>query len=265
MNEVGALITAVFAASLLGSLHCAGMCSPFLMFAVASDDTAPRRGFTVHAAYHGGRLATYITLGIIAGAIGQALDLGGSSMGIGRLAAILAGALMIAFGLGAMLRTLGAKFPKLGTPPALQNLVKRGHRIAFNLEPTQRALAIGLLTTLMPCGWLYAFAVAAAGTGSPILGGLTMAVFWSGTLPVMISLGVGLRELTGPVRKYVPLVSSLVVVVIGIATVFGRAQLPSLYDASHDHAAPVGITGAADAVADIDQSQLPCCPTDDQP
>jgi uncharacterized protein len=265
MNEVGALIAAVFAASLLGSLHCAGMCSPFLMFAVASDDNAPRRGFSVHAAYHAGRLATYTTLGIIAGAIGQALDLGGSSLGIGRLAAILAGALMIAFGLGAVLRTLGAKIPKLRTPRPLLNIVKHGHRVAFNLEPTQRALAIGLLTTLLPCGWLYAFAVAAAGTGSPILGGLTMAVFWTGTLPVMISLGVGLRELTGPVRRFVPLVSSLVVVVIGVATVFGRAQLPSFSDASHAHAAPVGLTGAADAVADIDQSELPCCTTDDAP
>lgn len=258
MNEVGALIAAVFAASLLGSLHCAGMCGPFLMFAVATDNSQSRRGLSVHAAYHGGRLITYITLGIIAGTIGQALDLGGSAIGLGRLAAVLAGGLMVGFGVAATMRTLGAKLPKLGAPAFMQKIVARGHRLAFDLEPTQRALAIGLLTTLLPCGWLYAFAVAAAGTANPILGGVTMAVFWVGTLPVMISLGVGLRELSGPLRRYVPFVSSLVVVVVGVATVFGRAQLPS-FALSGGGVSPTGLQQAAESIEHIDHADPPCC------
>jgi len=227
MNEVGPLIVAVLLASLLGSLHCAGMCGPFLLFAVGTDDDSPRRGVSVHAAYHLGRLCTYITLGIIAGAIGRALDLAGSSVGLGRSAAVLCGALMVGFGVVATMRVLGARVPKVGAPRLVQSLVMRGHRMAFALEPTQRALMVGLLTTLLPCGWLYAFAVMAAGTAHPLLGGLTMAVFWVGTLPVMISLGVGLRALTGPLRKHVPLVTSVMVVVVGLATVFGRARLPA--------------------------------------
>ncbi len=255
MNEVGALIAAVFAASVLGSLHCAGMCGPFLMFAVATDESTPKRGLRVHAAYHSGRLVTYIALGIVAGAVGQALDLGGTALGLGRVAAILAGGLMVGFGLAALLRTLGARLPKVGAPKALQRIVSKCHRLAFDLEPTQRALAIGLLTTLLPCGWLYAFAVAAAGTASPVFGGLTMAVFWAGTLPVMISVGVGLRELSGPLRRYVPLVSSLVVVVVGLATVFGRAQLPAFAGRTEAAVMQIGLPNAVES-SDVNRADV---------
>lgn len=247
MNEVGPLIVAVLVASVLGSLHCAGMCGPFLLFAVGTDDQTPRRGLSVHAAYHLGRLCTYITLGIIAGAIGRALDLGGSAVGLGRVAAILCGALMVGFGVVATMRVLGARVPKLGAPKAIQALVMRGHRVAFALEPTQRALMVGLLTTLLPCGWLYAFAVMAAGTANPLLGGLTMAVFWVGTLPVMISLGVGLRELSGPFRRHVPLVTSVMVVVVGLATVLGRTRLPAFAPATPAAIEPASLSVPGEA------------------
>lgn len=247
MNEVGPLIVAVLVASVLGSLHCAGMCGPFLLFAVGTDDDTPRRGLSVHAAYHLGRLCTYITLGIIAGAVGRALDLGGTAVGLGRVAAVLSGALMIGFGVVATMRVLGAGVPRLGAPKVMQRLVRQGNRLAFTLEPTQRALVVGLLTTLLPCGWLYAFAVMAAGTADPLLGGLTMAVFWLGTLPVMISLGVGLRALTGPLRKHVPLVTSVMVVVVGVATVLGRARLPAFAPPGGGTAEPAGLVGTTEA------------------
>ncbi|RMF85708.1 MAG: sulfite exporter TauE/SafE family protein, partial [Planctomycetota bacterium] len=92
-----ALIAAVFVASLLGSLHCAGMCGPFVAFAVGAD-AGRTGGAWRHVAYHGGRLVTYSLLGVAAGALGAALDLGGAWVGVQRTAAIVAGAIMVLFG-----------------------------------------------------------------------------------------------------------------------------------------------------------------------
>jgi sulfite exporter TauE/SafE len=246
-----ALIAAVFIASLLGSMHCAGMCGAFLAFAVGGESRA-----ALHAAYNGGRLITYTLLGAIAGALGAAVDLGGSAAGIQRAAAILAGALMVGFGLIAILRIAGARIPRLPLPAFLRTAVTHGHRRAMNWSPLARAWAIGLLTTLLPCGWLYAFAITAAGTAHPIKGAITMAAFWAGTLPVMVSLGVGVQALTGPLRRRLPLITSLLLVAVGLSTVFGRLTLPAM---AAQPAAPSSIDQLTDHVQSLDSTEMPCC------
>jgi sulfite exporter TauE/SafE len=84
------------------------------------------------------------------------------------------------------------------------------------------------MTSLLPCGWLYAFVAAAAGTASPLRATAVMGLFWLGTLPVIASLGIGLQRLAGPLRARLPLVTAAVVIVIGVATVAGRLQPPRL-------------------------------------
>jgi sulfite exporter TauE/SafE len=90
--------------------------------------------------------------------------------------------------------------------------------------PIARSGAVGLATALLPCGWLYAFVAVAAGTGSPIRGALAMTLFWSGTLPVMLTLGAGLQRMAGPLRARLPVVTAAVVVVLGLLTIGGRLQ-----------------------------------------
>jgi sulfite exporter TauE/SafE len=217
------LIAAVFLASLLGSLHCAGMCGGFMAFAVSGG--APRRRASpvaVQAAYHLGRLITYSVLGAIAGSVGAAVDHTAQLAGLQRAAASLAGALMVVFGIITVLRVLGVRVMRAPAPEPLRRVLVRGHAAAFELPPVQRAAVVGLLTTLLPCGWLYAFAISAAGTGSPLWGAIAMAVFWLGTLPVMLALGAGIQSLTGALRKRLPLVTALAVVTVGMFTVFGR-------------------------------------------
>lgn len=233
-----ALIGAVLVASLLGSMHCAGMCGAFLAFAVAPESRAgsgsgsgsgDRTGRALlHAAYNLGRLATYVVLGTLAGGLGAALDLGGAEVGLQRAAAMLAGAMMIAFGVVAVLRAMGVRIQRVALPGFLQTLALRGHRAAAELPAMYRALAVGLLTTLLPCGWLYAFLITAAGTGHPGRGAMTMAVFWVGTLPVMIGLGIGLQSLTGVLRRHLPVLTSLLIVAVGLWTIVGRVQMPSM-------------------------------------
>jgi sulfite exporter TauE/SafE len=231
-TDISALIGAVFLASLLGSLHCAGMCAGFMTFAVGGGAAGrAARPLAVQAAYHLGRLATYVTLGAVAGGVGAAIDHTAGLGGLQRGAASFAGALMVVFGLLTVLRVLGVRMRQAPAPEFMRRLLVRGHAAAFELPPVQRAAAVGLLTTLLPCGWLYAFAISASGTGSPVWGAATMAVFWVGTLPVMMALGAGIQSLTGVLRRRLPLITATAVVCVGLLTVFGRF-------APHHHALP---------------------------
>jgi len=226
------LIAAIFVASLAGSTHCAGMCGAFLAFAVAGEPVPAQSRAMLHVAYHGGRLVTYILLGAVAGVIGRAIDLSAADMGVARGAMIVAGALMMVFGSVAALSAAGVRLARAPLPPGLSRLVGAGHRAVSDWSPVNRAAAIGLLTTLLPCGWLYAFAISAAGTGDWKLGALTMAVFWLGTLPVMISLGAGLHVLGGPLRRRLPVLTSVAMLAVGAWTLAGRAALPSFASTS---------------------------------
>lgn len=221
------MITTVFVASLLGSLHCAGMCGVFVVMA-GHDGEATGSRPSLQAMYHLGRLLTYMTLGGAAGWLGSCLDLGGAWFGIQRAALLVAGVAMIGFGLAALLRLVGVPLrggfvaARLRGPYLLLLGLTRGRRAWI------RALATGLFSTLLPCGWLYAFVVAAGGTGSVLLGAMTMLLFWSGTLPVLGSLGWGMNRLSTTLRFRAQALLALALVLVGAAALTGRIRLAPL-------------------------------------
>jgi sulfite exporter TauE/SafE len=224
-----ALFSAVLVASLLGSTHCAGMCGAFVAFAVGSPmNGKPVSRARLNAAYNGGRLMTYAVVGGIAGMLGAALDLGGALLGVQKVAMGIAAGLMIGFGIVAVLRHLGLRIPRMPLPGTLIRTARAGHAWAFGLSPLARAGVVGLLTTLLPCGWLYAFVIIAAGTASPVWGPMVMLAFWLGTLPVMATIGLGIGSLAEPLRKRLPLVTSLVLIAAGVWTLFGRMAMPAM-------------------------------------
>lgn len=222
------LIVTVFTASLLGSLHCAGMCGAFVVFAVTGGAPDAATQARLHAAYNIGRLVVYVMLGTAAGTLGAALDLAGALVGLQQMAAVSAGALMIAAGVLTILRLRGVRLPAPGVPKRFERWLTSGHRFAAHQTPMLRAASIGLLTTLLPCGWLYAFVITAAGTADPLRGGVTMAVFWLGTLPMLIAVGAAARRAAGALGSKLPVVTAAAVIVVGVVTVVDRAGIVSL-------------------------------------
>jgi uncharacterized protein len=220
---VTALALTVLAASLVGSLHCAGMCGGFVAFYAGAGVRRPALG---HTAYNLGRLAAYATLGALAGAFGAALDLAAAPAGIERAAAVLAGTLIALWGTRTLLETAGVRVGGLAPPAALRGAVARALAAVAAQPPVVRALVIGLLTGLLPCGWLYAFIVTAAGTGDPLRGAGLMAVFWMGTLPVMAGLGLAVQALSGRIRRWVPAACAVAMIVVGLLAVAGRVRAP---------------------------------------
>jgi sulfite exporter TauE/SafE len=219
-----ALIATVLGASLLGSAHCAGMCGGFVAFyAGGAASLRGRAAWWCHLAYNGGRLAAYAVLGGAAGLLGAALDTtGGALLGVQRTTAIVSGVLITLWGVHTLLEALGVRTVRLGAPRALRSLAGRGLGAVADAPPLLRALAVGVATGLLPCGWLYAFLVTAAGTGSALRGVALMAVFWIGTVPGMLSVGVGLQSLAGPLRRHIPVVCATAMIVVGLLAVGGR-------------------------------------------
>lgn len=256
------LVATVLIASLLGSLHCAGMCGAFVAVAVDCGQRVtlgpglrPEPQWPQHLAYHAGRLLTYMTLGAISGALGAAIDAGGALAGIQRTAAVLAGGLMIAYGAVMLARIAGVPLGPLGS--SSNSLITRAVRRITSLPAFHRAGALGLLTTLLPCGWLYMFVISAGATASPLFGALVMAAFWAGTLPVLLSLGIGVRMASAALRRYIPTITSLAVVAIGIFTMLGRlgTSPEALAALAHRPAAASALENAAHA----SEEELPCC------
>jgi len=252
------LVISIFVASVLGSLHCAGMCGAFLAIALNVDNAdGTRRGpsaFQLQSAYHLGRLTTYLMLGAMAGAAGHLLDLSSMLAGVQPVAAALAGSTLAIFGLVSLLRLMGFSIKKMPAPMFLQKVLRAGHRRAFAKPPIWRAVTIGLLTTLLPCGWLYAFAITAAGTAHPLKGMLVMGVFWVGTLPVLIALGAGLRGALGPLGRRVPALTCLALMTVGIMTLMNRSALNPAAMAQGMSPANVSAPAAPNSAA-----TLPCC------
>jgi len=273
-----ALLPAVFVASVLGSLHCVGMCGPLIACAVAvpgQDQVQLGRGFGVtrrrsawwsavmpQASYHGGRLLGYAVLGLAAGSAGALVDLGSTLSGLQPVAAVLAGCVIVVIGVATLSNATGwTRLPRL--PRWWTVTAGRAQVVALRFPPVPRALTIGLLTPLLPCGWLYAFAITAAGTGSALMGAAVMAVFWLGTLPILVVLLTGLRHLIGRAGRRVTMATALVMVVIGLFMITGRMSLDPValaQSANHaDHAQHD--PQATDATATVPDAGTtpPCC------
>jgi sulfite exporter TauE/SafE len=206
------------------------MCGPFVLF-YSSDLPPARPSAAVHAAYNLGRLGSYLALGTVAGMVGAQLDRAGAVAGVSRLAAVVAGTLMILWSGSTILALRGVRVGALPAAGRWHMLLSRWTGALRRRSPVSRAAAIGLMTALLPCGWLYAFVAAAVGTGSAVTGALAMLVFWGGTLPMMLSLGLGLQRLTGPLRSRLPAITAAAVMVLGLLSITGRLTPPNDADA----------------------------------
>ena len=213
-------ILPILAASLLGSLHCASMCGPFAAFALMRDK---KRGpWLLQALYHGGRLLAYTTLGALAGAFGASLDFGASLLGIGRVAGVVTGSLLVALGARRILAILGLRVPSFPGSAQVGRLVGRAQQIALRSEPAARSLGTGICSALLPCGWLYAFVAMAAGSGGAAAGVFLMLVFWVGTVPILAGIGGGARELLARTGRGLQIATAVLVMALGLVSIAGR-------------------------------------------
>lgn len=210
----------VFSTAFLGSGHCLGMCGPV----IAALSLARGRGVAFHLLYHVGRLATYTGIGIAAGWVGSLLTKSGIFPTVAHSLLLMADLLVIGMGLAAsgLLSRLGAgrlEFP--GVLRALTGVMVRMGR----MHGTVMGLPLGLLMGFLPCGFLYAIALAAAGRGEAGQGGMIMLAFGLGTLPSLLFFGGAVHWLTGQARLQMLRWAGLLVVVVGLVNFARHVKL----------------------------------------
>lgn len=226
------LVLGVLVASVLGSVHCAAMCGAFTCLYAAPGSAAR---VSSQIAYNAGRLVSYVVLGMAAGALGAGIDATGASAGPARPAAIVAGMLMIAWAVGVFAASLGVRVPMTLAPEWARRLLGNVLVAARDRSERTRALLMGLVTTLLPCGWLYTFVVVAGGTGSIAHGALVMIAFWLGTVPMLLAVGWSASRLLRPFARRLPLVSAAVVLALGVLSIAGKLRMADEH-MSHMHA-----------------------------
>ncbi|MEO1526766.1 MAG: sulfite exporter TauE/SafE family protein [Planctomycetota bacterium] len=250
------LFSAVALASLLGSSHCVGMCGPLALWASGTIDQS-RRGVVANTTlYQLGRLLTYVLMGVVAGTVGELVNLGGETFGFRMLAARVVGGMMVVMGLWRLANLLPrerAPISATSKPSLVTRLLVRVRPLVFGLPIKTRAFATGLLTAFLPCGWLYLFAFVAAGTAAPLNGAVVMLAFWIGTVPLLTGLVFSASLINKRFKTAIPVFGSILLVLTGAYTSSGNGfaspeALPRLQSLANEN-----------QIQELVEAPLPCC------
>ncbi|MCP2045787.1 sulfite exporter TauE/SafE [Pontibacter sp. HSC-36F09] len=144
--------------------------------------------------YNGGRIVTYASLGAIAGAFGQSLEMAG----LQQTVSIVSGVLIL------LLLVLPAAFKgkasnMLGTDKVM-GWVRKKLGYYFQKNSMGSLFMVGMLNGLLPCGFVYialAGAISAPGIGGAML---YMALFGLGTFPLMYIVSLSGKLISLKVR-----------------------------------------------------------------
>jgi sulfite exporter TauE/SafE len=196
-------------------------------YAVKGEEDGPwHKKLVPNLAYQGAKITSYVIVGLALGAIGSAFNLNGIRPWI----MFAAGAFMIILGLG-----MTGKVPWAARltprPPkflitSLSNLRRKAKTDADQGESTLATpVAFGLLTGLMPCAPLQGAEIAAAATGSVLLGGTAMLAFGLGTMPLMLAFGTASSFIPKDWKHRLSIMLAVVVMVFGLVFINRAAML----------------------------------------
>ena len=208
--------------------HCVAMCGPLVgALGISAPPGIPaRRALLPQLAYHLGRITTYGTLGAVMGLAGSFVNVAGRLAGWQDVVAVLAGALMVAMGLGAATQSLWVKSAEGRLAGRVLGAVRRlaGH------EAPLRAYPLGLVLGFLPCGLSYSAFAAAAATGHPARGMALALAFGAGTLPALLLAGAVVSALSARARGLLHRAGGLLVALLGVLFVLRglRVHVPSL-------------------------------------
>jgi hypothetical protein len=215
-------IVPAFLLGLFGSAHCVMMCGGIASALSGGLVRIGRKPKPMRSTlgYNVGRIAAYVALGALVGALGRAADFV-PYLGAARIALrLVAGAMLVGAGLyvaGAWKRF--AYVERIGLP-----VWRRVQPVAAKLLGSQRpaaAIGVGALWGLMPCGLVYAGFGLALASGSVAQGALVMAAFGLGTAPAMIATGLASARIVPALRSHdwIRRTAGVLVVVFGLVDV----------------------------------------------
>ncbi len=213
-------IITIISIAFIGSFgHCIGMCGGIVMAYTTKmiNPDAPKISQGVaHLLYSFGRISTYTLLGAIFGYLGGVITYSNTANGF---LLIFAGFAMVLAGL-----SLLGKFKFLTIIEhsfSSSKIYKKTFHTILNSQSNLSFYSLGMLNGLLPCGFVYFFAITAASTASPFYGAFVMFIFGMSTMPAMFSLGfiTSLARAT-KFRSIMMSIASITVLFYGIFTIY---------------------------------------------
>lgn len=184
--------------------------------------TLSLRALLGHIAYNLGRLFSYICIGIVFAFLGEGL---GVNMLVRDFGGIVVGILLVVYALcfGFFPKVLRYLEPNLSKAGIFGRVFGR-----LLFSPSLASFfVLGILSGFLPCGLVYFFALNALNAGlegaQAIFSSVViMLVFWLGTLPLMLGLGVlgsGVRAF-GKYKNIFFKISFLLMLSVGLLTIY---------------------------------------------
>jgi sulfite exporter TauE/SafE len=214
------MITLIAGASLgLASwLHCIGMCGP-----VASVMLSATRGETRRvrhlSAYHVGRTVTYVILGLLLGAVGDAVRV----VLVGSVVSIITGSMIVAAAITQIIRG------HFQVPPAIAMRLRRVtflvQRSASGTYSSWHSAVLGVMNGFLPCGVSLSAIIAAATLPSMFDRIVFLVAFGVATTPALAGLAIIVERVGGRWHKQLHKVSALVLIAIGMMSVLRGLSL----------------------------------------
>lgn len=199
---------------LLGSSHCIGMCGGFAAI-IGMRAKSLAGNFRDQMVYSFGRIASYATLGGVAGFAGKRIaSTLPSVINVPALLCLIAGVFLIREGLfasGLVRRQLkGASTSGCLMRPLFSSILRQ--------PGLTNTFLAGAATGFLPCGLVYSFVSLAASSADLLQGMATMAQFGAGTIPLMVATGCGTALLSWSARQWIWKVAGWSVLATGILT-----------------------------------------------
>lgn len=220
-QKIGYLL--LFIVGLTTSFHCVSMCGGIALSQLQA--TSSKHQMRRHLDYNLGRVLSYSLLGGVVGALGSFIT---TDIGILKGLPIFLGALMVLMGLN--------KVGFLRRKPVLMsgklNLILGRFKAKIG---SHGSFVMGLLNGFMPCGPLQLMQLYALGTGSFMVGALSMFFFSLGTVPLMLGLGVFLSKMSVYSRTLVHKIGGALIIILGLnMTISGMATVGVNFNFSFD-------------------------------
>lgn len=200
-----------FIAGLGGSLHCVGMCGGLVTATCEKNSEVFR--------YQIGRLLGYLTLGLLAGALGSLLNFKFLPFYFSLLPGLLIGGLFIFWGI----KNYQGKKAELPTPKFLGKVYSSlWYKFIHQNFGVTKSFITGLISILLPCGLLYGIVISTFALDNQIEAMTSMFFFWLGTVPSMMLAPSLFHRILKPIKAKLPKAFGVSLVLIGIMTISFR-------------------------------------------
>lgn len=213
----------LFMVGVLTSFHCVAMCGGINLS--QCNTCTSNSSFKPSLLYNTGRIVSYTVIGGIIGGAGTVLSLSGQSRGY---VTIFVSFIMVLMALN-MLKLLHLPMPFTNTTRLFLPLRKK----LLNKGP----FIVGLANGFMPCGPLQSMQLYALGTGSILIGALSMFYFSLGTFPIMFGLGFISTLLTSKLSNRVMKFSGILIFLLAVS-MFSRGASLAGYVLPFEQAGP---------------------------